>query len=137
MEFPGRVGMAGDEMAEISVDQASDQTRINLSGELDLQQTLELRPWLLTTIQLARTDVELNVAALSFLDCIGVGLLIEAWRCARDQGGTLTVVSPQHRRVRRVLDLLHGTLPFRVSDLGPPWSGCTDARRQFRHDPFD
>jgi anti-anti-sigma factor len=102
-------------MAEISVDHADDRSvMISLRGELDFSRTLDMRPELLTVIQLAATDVQVNMARVSFVDCAGIGLLVEAWQCAMAHGLAMTVAGPPDTTSRRVLDILGPTLPFPV-----------------------
>jgi anti-anti-sigma factor len=51
-----------------------------------------------------RVDVVVDLARVTFLDCVGIGVLVTGRNTAVNRGCGYTVVKPQ-RQVRRVLEL--------------------------------
>ena len=78
---------------------------VRLTGELDLREVPGLRDCLsaLIAADLA-ADLVIDMTGLSFLDCSGVTVLVEAHKRAVEHGRTVVLRNPQGI-VARVLDL--------------------------------
>jgi anti-anti-sigma factor len=71
--------------------------RVAVVGEIDIAVHDRLR---------ALADaLSAGPAAATFLDVGGIGVLLRAWHEARRAGRRLRIANPQHRTVRRVLDI--------------------------------
>jgi anti-anti-sigma factor len=92
---------------------------VSLDGEICYAEVYELRPSLLTVIDGARSDVTINLAGVTFLDCAGLGLLVETWNHARTLGRAVTVAAPDSPTVAVVLSVLGPTLPFPIPAAAP------------------
>jgi anti-sigma B factor antagonist len=75
--------------------------RVRLTGELDLAGAPGLRDCL---IALAAADIVIDMTDLTFMDCSGISVLIEAHKRAIQHGRTVVLRKPQGM-VARVLDL--------------------------------
>jgi anti-anti-sigma factor len=84
--------------------------RVAVVGEIDIVVRDQLRDALAAAL-CARPAVELvvDLAATTFLDAGGIGVLVRAQHEARRAGRLLRITNPQHPTVRRVLDVT-GTL---------------------------
>lgn len=81
----------------------------------------QLRDALTVALRASPTaELVVDLAATTFLEARGVGVLVHAQHQARRAGRHLRITNPQHPTVRRVLDLT-GTL--RV--LTEPWQTGT------------
>lgn len=78
---------------------------VELGGELDVSTTPVLRQRLTDLIDgQGNLNVVLDLAGVSFVDSVGIGLIIGAHRRLREKGGTLVLRSPS-RQVISVLDV--------------------------------
>jgi anti-sigma B factor antagonist len=89
---------------KIRVERDGDRTALKLSGELDFSSVGELRQVLLAEGSSPGHRVELDMAEVSFIDSMGLSLLLQAKYQQEANGGTmrLTLITD---RVRRVLEL--------------------------------
>lgn len=78
-----------------------------VSGELDLAGALVLESALERLLRADHTVLTVDLAAVTFVDCAGLRVLIAATERCASAGGRLTVVGAalSARRVIRVLDL--------------------------------
>jgi stage II sporulation protein AA (anti-sigma F factor antagonist) len=100
---------------EIVVAKTDGETRIVVSGELDLNSVVYLR----SVVETAREDspgvLALDLAAVDFADSHALRLLVATHRDLEDRGGRLVVTQPSET-VRRLLAL---TGLDRVLDVQP------------------
>jgi anti-sigma B factor antagonist len=102
--------------AHFSVRRVAGTSVVTLRGEVDLQNSPELRKELLS--QLAeRQDVVVDLSAVAYIDSSGIASLVEAFQTARHQSGRfcLAAVSPAALRVLKLARLdevfvIHPTL---------------------------
>jgi anti-anti-sigma factor len=89
------------------ITRAGDLVRVTVAGEVDISVTERLREALAGVLAAAvqPTRVEVNLAALDFIDSSGLGVLIGARKDARSAGITLVVIEPSPMVVR-VLQVL-------------------------------
>jgi anti-anti-sigma factor len=79
--------------------------RVAVAGEIDLSTADLLRARLLTVLSALRPQrLEVDLAAVTFLDCSGITVLVVAGNIAARTGCQLRITNPQPI-VRRVLDL--------------------------------
>jgi anti-sigma B factor antagonist len=93
--------------------------RVTAMGEIDMATAPRLEVELLAAIAGAaeRTEVRVDLLAVTFIDAIGVGILVRANRVARDAGVRFAVERPQGL-VLRILEVLG--LVALVADPGEP-----------------
>ena len=84
----------------------STATRIAVTGDLDMFAAGELRERLLRLDRESDGDIEIDLAAVSFIDSGGIGVLVGALRRAEAQGRRLTVVNVG-AAVRQVFEVTH------------------------------
>lgn len=85
----------------------SDRTggvRLLLRGEIDLATRDSLRHALRSAFRRTAGVIEVDLREVTFLDCAGVGAIVEGHQVAGRAGLTL-IVTHDHGIVRRVLDL--------------------------------
>src|ERR1044071_9658837 len=70
-----------------------DPTIIRITGELDLSSSHDIETALLATPH-PDTSLIIDVSALRFCDCAGLGALQHAADCRRDHGGRLALAAP-------------------------------------------
>lgn len=78
----------------IDVSERADPTLVTLRGELDLATQGEFRARLIDLLVSGRTDLVVDLSALTFLDSTGIGALIGIRRRAHALQGSLTLVCP-------------------------------------------
>lgn len=85
----------------------ADAVVVHLAGELDLATVPQLRAVLRTTFAgpALPAEVRVDLAAASFIDAAGVGVLVEGRETARRAGVGFSIYNPSGV-VRRVLDIL-------------------------------
>lgn len=88
---------------EMHIRDCGDRIRISAVGELDLATASQLDA-ALTEVEATARRIELDLAALTFMDSSGINLLIRHARRAQGGGRTLAIVPPPPR-VARVLDV--------------------------------
>lgn len=92
----------------LDVDRRDACTVIRVAGDLDLSTADQLRRTLTATIA-DQPLVVLDLSAVPFLDCVGVGVLVSARSRARAAGGDLRLAAPAPvaARLLDVCGLLH------------------------------
>ena len=88
----------------ISVQHHDDRAMIQLGGEVDLATCPQLRGVLVELIDRGFHQLTIDLEQVSFLDCTGIGVLVDALRRVKEHGGCLTLVRPKPF-VLRVLTL--------------------------------
>jgi anti-sigma B factor antagonist len=107
-------------LLDLHVTASGDSTVVEVGGEIDVASALELRDCLYQTIDIGSGRLVVDLREVSFIDSIGLGVLVGAKRRLRGQGpgdGSIQLVCAEGL-VLRVLRLtgLDGTLPCM-----PPW----------------
>ncbi len=79
---------------------------VTLQGEIDLQNSPDLRKELLSWLA-DRKDVVVDLSGVDYIDSSGIASLVEAYQTARHQGGrfSLAAVSPAALRVLKLARL--------------------------------
>ncbi|MEV5414289.1 STAS domain-containing protein [Thermopolyspora sp. NPDC052614] len=72
-----------------------DAVVVAVEGELDLFTAPFLRDEVREAIKQDGPTLVLDLAALSFMDSSGLSVLIEAWRLATGEGGSVSLACPQ------------------------------------------
>ena len=98
---------------EVTEDGASALVRV--SGEIDLDSSPELRDELRRLIEGGCTRIVVDLAAVTFMDSTGLGVLARALRRAREKDGTLILASPQPA-VRKILEITHLVKVFTIEN---------------------
>lgn len=86
---------------------------VAVHGELDLATTPELRAALELCDRSRQRQVVIDLGALTFIDCAGIGVLVDFHRRVASDGRDLLIL-PGHRRTARLFELTGttATLPF-------------------------
>jgi anti-anti-sigma factor len=84
------------------VEREADRIVVRLRGEIDLVSVPALRDELLAMT--GKASVVVDLAAVTFLDATGVGVLVGAHKRLANQGGRLVLVNPPPA-IARVLQL--------------------------------
>jgi anti-anti-sigma factor len=89
---------------------------VRASGEIDLATASEMETALLGVLHPGLAHVVADMTSVTFIDCFGLGVLVDVANAALASGGSLALRSPS-RQVRRVRDLggLEATLPTEVT----------------------
>ena len=103
---------------DLKVTPGDEETRVDVSGELDAYTAPQLRKLLDEVLDGTVTRLVVNLAATSFIDSTGLGVLVGAARKARSQEGELVIDSPTHS-VHRVLQITGLTLSIPVRNAPP------------------
>ena len=98
---------------DLQVKTAEDQTTVTVSGELDAYTAPQLRKVLDEILDGSVGTLVVDLAATSFIDSTGLGVLVGAARKARSQDGELILDAPA-RSVHRVLQITGLTLSIPV-----------------------
>jgi anti-sigma B factor antagonist len=77
---------------------------VHIEGEVDVASAPTLRERLVDLVSAGRHRLAVDLTDVSFLDSVGLGVLIGGVKRARAQGGDLVLVAPSGG-VERVLDL--------------------------------
>jgi anti-sigma B factor antagonist len=97
-----------------------DRATIQVGGELDLATCPQLQAVLVELVDRGCHHLILDLEQVTFLDCAGIGVLVDARRRVQEHGGSLKLVRPT-RRVERVLALTGMTTVFPIdTSLGEP-----------------
>jgi anti-sigma B factor antagonist len=88
----------------ISVQRHGDRAVIQLGGEVDLATCPQLRAVLGELIDRGCHRLTIDLERVGFLDCTGIGVLVDALRRVEERDGCLNLVGPTPF-VRRVLTL--------------------------------
>lgn len=100
--------------------------QVALHGEVDLSSIDELSGLVARFVASDATDVDVDLAAVTFFDATGLSFLVRLRQACRDRGGVVTLLAPG-RMVRRILNLVGLDTEFGIAD-GP----CSDAVRPLR-----
>ncbi len=79
-------------------------TVVELSGDIDLHRSVELRESLLGIMSEKPTVIVINMSGVGFMDSSGLATLVETLQLSRRHGGELKLVGIQ-RRVRSILEI--------------------------------
>ena len=102
----------------LSVQSHSDHALIQVGGEVDLATCPQLQAVLAELVDRGFHQLILDLEQVSFLDCAGIGVLVEARRRVHKHRGSLKLVRPRPL-VRRVLEVTGMTAVFPIdSSLG-------------------
>ena len=87
--------------------QHPDRTVVVVSGELDVLTVPHLRRVLYDPAQVSTPSVVVDLAAVSFLDSVGIGALVAARRWLTSRGATMSLACAdnQPRKVLRMMGL--------------------------------
>jgi anti-sigma B factor antagonist len=91
-----------------------DRATVVLSGEIDMRGAAQLQDLLLATVH-AHDTVEVDIAAVAFVDSTVISALITARNTATTAGRRLALLNPSDR-VRRVLAVT-GVLDILTADV--------------------
>ena len=100
----------------ISVQDHDDRAMIQLAGEVDLATCPQLRAVLVELIDTGLHQLTIDLDQVSFLDCAGIGVLVDARRRVKQHGGCLNLVRPKPF-VLRVLTLTGMTTVLPIDTL--------------------
>jgi anti-sigma B factor antagonist len=100
----------------ITLGVTGDQVRVGLAGEIDATSVDRLQTTLFTHIGEGRTEVVLDISALTFIDCAGLTVIRRAAAYAEAAGGSLRLHGRPRPAVHRLLQLTRMTLPVAGSD---------------------
>ena len=103
----------GDTDFDLKVSPEADETRVDVSGELDAYTAPQLRKVLDELLDGSVSRLIVNLSGTSFIDSTGLGVLVGAARKARSQDGELVLDQPTNS-VHRVLQITGLTLSISV-----------------------
>ena len=111
----------------IRLDPRGAHTLVTMEGELDLALRDQLRNHFQSFIADTAGDVDLDLAAVTFLDSTGLGEILTAHATLHDQLRTLRIVraSPQATQLFELCGFAH---LIADGDSVEPWSGPVDER---------
>lgn len=100
----------------LSIQRHDDRALIQIGGEIDLATCPQLQAVLVELVDRGCRQLIVDLGQVSFLDCTGIGVLVDARRRVQEYGGSLKLVRPKPL-VRRVLTLTGMTtvLPIHTS----------------------
>ena len=102
---------------DVHVAQSDSRTVVKPTGELDAYSAPQLRKILDEVLDGSVRCVAVDLAATTFIDSTGLGVLVGAARRAKSQGAELVLDSPSHS-VHRVLQITGLSLSITVEN--PP-----------------
>lgn len=120
-----RAAISGEEpvpMTELnlSVRHLGHRATIQAGGEIDLATSPQLQAVLVELVDRGCHQLIIDLEQVSFLDCAGIRVLVDARRRAQEHGGSLKLVRPRPL-VRRVLEITEMTTVFSIgSSFGEP-----------------
>lgn len=97
----------------LSVWHHGDRATILVGGEIDLATGPQLLAVLVELVDRGCYRLIVDLAQVTFLDCAGIRVLVDALRRVQEHGGSLRLVRPT-RRVERVLALTGMTTVFPI-----------------------
>jgi anti-sigma B factor antagonist len=105
---------------KLAVQDHGDHATIEVGGEIDLATCPRLQAVLADLVDRGFHQLIVDLEQVSFLDCAGIGVLVDARRRVQEHGGSLKLVRPRPC-VRRVLALTGMTTMFSIdTSLGEP-----------------
>ncbi len=99
--------------------QHPDHTVVVVTGELDVLTVPHLRRVLYDPAQVPTSTVVLDLAAVTFLDSVGIGALVAARRWLTSRGATMTLVCGDNQP-RQVLKMMGLDKVFEIYRRTPP-----------------
>ena len=93
--------------------------RVALEGDLDTFSAATLRDALTGLEQQEPRRIVVDLAAVTFIDSAGIGVLVGARRRTNERGAELVAERPSVG-VRRVFDMTHLSAAFGLDGEGPP-----------------
>ncbi len=104
---------------------AQEQDVVRLSGNVNVERSLEIRKVLLEAVA-GKRNVFVDLSKVAYIDSAGIACLVEALQMARDHGADLGLLSVSRRivwlrRFNNVPDLL----AFQSDSIGLKGGGCT------------
>ena len=102
---------------KLAVQDHGDHATIEVGGEVDLATSPRLQAVLVDLVDRGFHQLTIDLEQVSFLDCAGIGMLVDARRRVQEHGGSLKLVRPAPL-VRRVLEVTGMTTVFPMT--APP-----------------
>jgi anti-sigma B factor antagonist len=90
-----------------------DRAVVQVGGEVDLATCPQLQAALAELVDRGFHQLIVDLEQVSFLDCAGIGVLVDARRRVQEHGGSLRLVGPAPL-VRRVLEVTGMTAVFPI-----------------------
>jgi anti-sigma B factor antagonist len=97
----------------LSVQHHGDRATIHIGGEIDLATCPHLQAVVVDLVDRGYHQLIVDLERVSFLDCAGIRVLIDARRRVQEHGGSVRLVRPRPL-VRRVLALTRMTEVFPI-----------------------
>jgi anti-sigma B factor antagonist len=112
---------------KLAVQDHGDHAMIKVGGEVDLATSPQLQAVLVDLVDRGLHQLTIDLEQVSFLDCAGIGMLVDARRRVQEHGGSLKLVRPAPL-VRRVLEVTGMTAVFPI-DSSPGEALATEPMR--------
>ena len=93
----------------------NDMVVLELSGDIDLHRSVDLRSSLLETLREQPAVTVINMSEVGFMDSSGLATLVEAMQLSRRYGGQLKLVGIS-RRVRSIFEISRLDKIFQIYD---------------------
>ncbi len=107
---------AGYDMFSVRFSRDDGTVVLHVTGELDVAAAPDMRHALTSLIDdQGSLSVRVDLAKMTFIDSVGLSVLLEALRRLRDKGGELSLANPEPGALR-VFDMVGFT---RIFDIGP------------------
>jgi len=87
----------------VTAEQLDDRIRVIAAGEIDMRTAADLRVALDAVLDGRPSKIMIDLAAVTFMDSTGLGVLVQACTRAGDHG-RVVVINP-HPIVRRILEI--------------------------------
>ena len=97
----------------LSVRHHGDHATIHVGGEIDLATCPQLQAIVVDLVDRGCHQLIVDLEQVSFLDCAGIRVLVDAWRRVQEYGGVVRLVRPTPL-VWRVLTLTRMTEVFPI-----------------------
>ncbi len=94
---------------------AQEQDVVRLSGNVNVERSLEIRKVLLEAVA-GKRNVFVDLSKVAYIDSAGIACLVEALQMARDHGADLGLLSVSTQAMR-VLELARLDMIFPILDL--------------------
>ena len=92
---------------------SGDRAVLQVGGEVDLATCPQLQAALVELVDRGFHQLIVDLEQVSFLDCAGIGVMVDARRRVQEHGGSLKLVRPAPL-VRRVLEVTGMTAVFPI-----------------------